>query len=93
MLCNRTNLGFVGTEDQVKITTGLLNKSQFVAVNLYAKSIFDEDALVNVSLEREPGGRLTGTVRIRARNQGIALSLGDKVNQIQKEQLRKQRGS
>jgi len=92
-LCKSTNLGFVGSENQVKITRGLTDKSQFVAVNLYAKSIFDEDALVNVSLEREPGGKLTGTVRIRARNQGIALSLGDKVNQIQREQLRKQRGS
>jgi coatomer subunit beta len=88
MLCKCTNLCLVGTEEQVHVTKQLIDKSQFIAVNLYAKSIFDEDALVNVSIEKEADGRLAGTVRIRARNQGIALSLGDKVNQIQKDQLR-----
>lgn len=88
-LCARTNLEFVGTGDQVKAARRLLEKSQkFVAVNLYAKSIFGEDALVNVSLESDKV-QLTGTVRIRARTHGIALSIGDKVNQIQKEHVRR----
>ena len=88
-LSARTNLEFVGTGDQVKAARRLLEKSpKFVAVNLYAKSIFGEDALVNVSLESGGNGQLTGTVRIRARTQGIALSIGDKVNQIQKEHVR-----
>ena len=84
LLCKHTNLSFVGTEDQIKAAKTLLRTSQFAAVNLYAKSIFDEDALANVSLER--GGELVGTVRIRSRTQGIALSLGDKVNSVQREQ-------
>jgi coatomer subunit beta len=89
-LCSRTNLEFVGTADQVKAARHLLEKSaKFVAVNLYAKSIFGEDALVNVSLEGGSNGQLNGTVRIRARTQGIALSIGDKVNQIQKEHVRR----
>ena len=89
-LCLRTNLEFVGTADQVKSARYLLEKSKkFVAVNLYAKSIFGEDALVNVSLESGDGGQLNGTVRIRARTQGIALSIGDKVNQVQKEHVKR----
>merc|ERR1712146_331667 len=53
----------------------LVADSSFVAVNLYSKSIFGEDALANVSIEKI-GGRLAGSVRIRSRTQGIALSLG-----------------
>lgn len=52
----------------------------FLAANLYAKSVFGEDALVNVSVEKQPGdGKLTGFIRIRSKTQGIALSLGDKI--------------
>ncbi|XRB25566.1 coatomer subunit beta [Pseudoscourfieldia marina] len=59
----------------------------FLAANLYAKSVFGEDALVNVSVERSPtDGKLSGYIRIRSKTQGIALSLGDKITL-------KQRGS
>ena len=51
----------------------------FLAANLYARSVFGEDALVNVSVEAAPSGRLAGSVRIRSKTQGIALSLGDKL--------------
>lgn len=37
----------------------------FLAANLYAKSVFGEDALVNVSVEKQPDGRLAGYIRIR----------------------------
>lgn len=43
-----------------------------MAANLYAKSIFGEDALANVSLERSSdmnGPTITGHVRIRAKSQ------------------------
>ena len=85
LLTKHTNLALIGTEAQVGLAKTLLASSPFAAVNLYAKSIFDEDALANVSLEKSQGG-LVGTVRIRARTQGIALSLGDKVSSIQREQ-------
>jgi len=62
----------------------LIESSNFVAVNLYAKSIFGEDALANVSIERLPDGKLTGSVRIRSRMQGIALSLGDRITVVQR---------
>ncbi|XP_054168889.1 coatomer subunit beta-like [Oppia nitens] len=57
----------------------------FLAANLYAKSIFGEDALANVSIEKSaPDSPVTGHIRIRAKSQGMALSLGDKVNASQK---------
>lgn len=37
----------------------------FLAANLYAKSVFGEDALVNVSVEKQPDGKLAGYIRIR----------------------------
>jgi coatomer subunit beta len=51
----------------------------FLAANLYARSVFGEDALVNVSVESLPDGKLGGYIRIRSKTQGIALSLGDKL--------------
>eukprot|EP00887_Chlorella_sp_A99_P002075 scaffold21.g2075.t1 len=51
----------------------------YLAANLYARSVFGEDALVNVSVEKLPDGRLGGYIRIRSKTQGIALSLGDKL--------------
>lgn len=56
----------------------------FLAANLYAKSIFGEDALANVSIEKAPGSPVTGHIRVRAKSQGMALSLGDKINVTQK---------
>merc|ERR1712086_990454 len=55
----------------------------FLAANLYAKSLFGEDALVNLSVERQASGRIGGYVRIRSKTQGIALSLGDKITMKQ----------
>ncbi|KAI9885133.1 MAG: hypothetical protein M1823_003063 [Watsoniomyces obsoletus] len=50
---------------------------QFLSANLYARSIFGEDALANLSIEKDSeDGPVTGFVRIRSRSQGLALSLG-----------------
>ncbi|XP_018618343.1 coatomer subunit beta-like isoform X3 [Scleropages formosus] len=61
----------------------------FMAANLYARSIFGEDALANVSIEKPihlgPDALLSGHIRIRAKSQGMALSLGDKLNLSQKK--------
>ncbi|KAK8942840.1 Coatomer subunit beta-1 [Platanthera zijinensis] len=56
----------------------------FLAANLYAKSVFGEDALVNISIEKQVDGKLSGYIRIRSKTQGIALSLGDKITLKQK---------
>ncbi|KAL4233382.1 Coatomer subunit beta [Mactra antiquata] len=60
----------------------------FMAANLYAKSIFGEDVLANLSIEK-PGhlpedSPVQGHIRIRAKSQGMALSMGDKINLSQK---------
>jgi len=62
----------------------LTQNSHFFAVNLYSRSIFGEDALANLSIEKLPEGRLAGSVRIRSRTQGIALSFGDRITVIQR---------
>ncbi|PGH34722.1 hypothetical protein GX50_02400 [[Emmonsia] crescens] len=50
---------------------------QFLSANLYARSVFGEDALANLSIEKQgEDGPITGFVRIRSRSQGLALSLG-----------------
>ncbi|KAF7323176.1 Coatomer protein [Mycena chlorophos] len=56
----------------------------FLSANMYARSLFGEDALANLSVERTPQGTITGHVRIRSKTQGIALSLGDKITMAQK---------
>lgn len=56
----------------------------FLAANMYAKSVFGEDALANLSIELTKG-KVTGHIRIRSKTQGIALSLGDKITLNQKE--------
>ncbi|KAH6769535.1 Coatomer [Perilla frutescens var. frutescens] len=56
----------------------------FLAANLYAKSVFGEDALVNISVEKQADEKLNGYIRIRSKTQGIALSLGDKITLKQK---------
>lgn len=44
-----------------------------------AQSVFGEDALANLSVEKQADGKLAGYIRIRSKTQGIALSLGDKI--------------
>jgi coatomer subunit beta len=62
--------------------------TNFLAANLYAKSIFGEDALVNLSVERKEDAnsdvKLNGYIRIRSKTQGIALSLGDRITASQR---------
>ncbi|GJQ73897.1 hypothetical protein Trydic_g18831 [Trypoxylus dichotomus] len=63
----------------------------FMAANMYAKSIFGEDALANLCIEKpfnKADAAVTGHVRVRAKSQGMALSLGDKINSSQKGQFK-----
>ncbi|KAL1759385.1 adaptin N terminal region-domain-containing protein [Schizophyllum commune] len=57
----------------------------FLSANMYARSLFGEDALANLSVERTENGTITGHVRIRSKTQGIALSLGDRITMAQKD--------
>lgn len=58
--------------------------AQFMSVNLYARSCFGEDALANLSVELS-GGRVVGHIRIRAKTQGPALSIGDRITDMERE--------
>ncbi|OAG36762.1 hypothetical protein AYO21_09035 [Fonsecaea monophora] len=49
---------------------------QFLSANLYARSVFGEDALANLSIEKTADNSIVGFIRIRSRSQGLALSLG-----------------
>lgn len=74
-------LDFVTSCTNMKCLTlrGIEEESGYLAANLYARSVFGEDALVNLSVEKSSNGSLAGYIRIRSKTQGIALSLGDKI--------------
>lgn len=57
----------------------LQGDSEFLAANLYAKSTFGEDALANLSVMKMEDGSVRGHIRIRAKTQGVALALGDRI--------------
>jgi coatomer subunit beta len=63
-----------------------------VACFLALYSVFGEDALVNVSVEKKDDndGKLAGYIRIRSKTQGIALSLGDRITSVQRGLAEKQ---
>ena len=78
-LCDSTNLKCLTSEKALSGDCG------FMAANLHAKSIFGEDALANLSIEKlSADAPVTGHIRLRAKSQGMALSLGDKINLSQK---------
>lgn len=60
----------------------IINNYGFLSANLYARSIFGEDALVNLSAVKEENGYIKGSVRIRSQVQGIAVGLGSLVEKF-----------
>ncbi|CAO3579022.1 unnamed protein product [Absidia cylindrospora] len=77
-LTSSTNLRCLTPERQLEGDCG------FLSANLYARSIFGEDALANISIEKTGDCPITGHIRIRSKTQGLALSLGDKITLAQK---------
>ena len=59
----------------------LLHLTALLPAKKKHNSVFGEDALVNVSVEKKEDndGKLAGYIRIRSKTQGIALSLGDRI--------------
>lgn len=61
------------TQATLPVLQALTGECGFLAANLYARSIFGEDALANLSIERLPGSAegtpVTGHIRIRAKSQ------------------------
>ncbi|KAL9439828.1 hypothetical protein AB3S75_018656 [Citrus x aurantiifolia] len=66
------------------LTAPLEGNCGFLTANLYAKSVFGEDALVNVSIEKKNKGTLGGSIKIKSKSQGIALGLSNKISLKQK---------
>lgn len=69
--------------------SALEGSCNFLSANLYAKSIFGEDALANLSIELvdssdegEIKKKIIGFIRIRSKTSGIAVSLGDKIRKV-----------
>lgn len=64
----------------------LVHVSHFITLFVVENSVFGEDALVNVSVEKKDDndGKLAGYIRIRSKTQGIALSLGDRITSVQR---------
>lgn len=84
-LCKSTNMKCLTPEKALSGT------GDYMAANLYAHSIFGEDALANLSIEKpldNPEAPVTGHIRIRAKSQGMAISLGDRVNKVQKATIK-----
>lgn len=75
-----TNSALEGGEDEE-------DECQFLSANLHARSTFGEDALANLSIEKDASGKITGHVRIRSKGQGLALSLGDRVAELQRKHV------
>jgi coatomer subunit beta len=59
--------------------------SGFLVTTFYAKSKFDEDALLNVSIEKTKEGKINGLIRIRAKTEGMAGCIGNRIKQLQKK--------
>ncbi|KAA0188212.1 Coatomer subunit beta, partial [Fasciolopsis buskii] len=63
----------------------LQGECDYLCVTLYARTIFGEHVLANLCLEKtEPDQPVTGHVRIRAKTQGMAVTMGEKVSTSQK---------
>ncbi|ESL09106.1 coatomer beta subunit [Trypanosoma rangeli SC58] len=56
----------------------------YVSCSLYARTVFGEDALANVSIERDAHGRISGVVRVRSNTQSIAYGIGEKLSLLEK---------
>lgn len=58
----------------------LRGECNYLCATLYARSIFGEHVLGNLCLEKPADGApVSGHVRIRAKTQGMAVTMGDKV--------------
>lgn len=73
----------------VKLMTPITEQDQqsgFLVSNLYTKSKFEEDCLINISIEKSISGdgshRITGLIRVRAKTEGMALCVGEKCKAI-----------
>ena len=54
----------------------------FLVANLFGKSPYDDDCLLNMSLRAEEGGGVKGQVRVRSNKQALCESIAEKIRQF-----------
>lgn len=76
-------------EMNIKLMTQITETDQdagFLVANFYTKSKFQEDCLVNLSIERSQDGegvfKIQGLIRLRAKTEGMALCVGERCKQL-----------
>lgn len=86
----REYVEYFATTLNVKLMTPMNevdSSSGFLVANFYTKSKFEEDCLINMSIElsafaNETGGKIHGLIRVRAKTEGMALCIGEKCKQV-----------
>ena len=57
-----------------------VSDADYLAGNLSGRTIFGEEIMVNVCLEKNlQASRITGHLRLRSRSQDVAMALGDRI--------------
>lgn len=73
-------------ELNAKLVTPVFDEDAiFIAANLNAKSKFEEDCLINISIELTKDQTLSGQIWIWAKTEGMAGCIGTKIKSIQKK--------
>lgn len=62
----------------------LVNDTSFFALNLFCRTIHEEEALANLSVVKQADNLYTCCFKIRSRTQDVALSLGERVSTVQR---------
>lgn len=60
---------------------GISETGDYLAANMYAITLFAEEILANICLERSAEG-VSGHLRLRSKTQGIAIALGDRITEL-----------
>ena len=58
------------------------NDAPFFVANLYTKTKLEEDALINISVERTKDNKIIGTCIIRSKTKDFMTSLGEKIKAL-----------
>lgn len=68
----------------LKDLRNVLDTCSFFAANLFLRTIFNEDALINLSISKDKKGLLKGIIRVRCEKQETVMSLGERISLVQR---------
>ena len=72
-IAERTNCAIITPKQQIEVTSKSAN---FIAANLYTRSLFGEEVGINISAKLDASEKITGFVRIRAQIEKLAYLFG-----------------